>query len=123
MDIHFILAIFHLLFVVPLFLFIGFQRSSTPTWLYHSILALGAFILLYHGYKLVVRMINRSGYAWVNAIHVFLTAPLLMYIGYYQKDTPRSAYELLLLLGFAAAGYHTLTLVQMVNSAPETKEK
>lgn len=121
-DQHFIVAIFHLLFVVPLFLFIGFQRSSTPTWVYLAIFVIGAFILLYHGFKLVVRVLNHSGYAWVNAIHVLLVAPLLMYIGYHKKDTPRSAYELLLLLGFAAAGYHLFSLVRMLDIYPESHD-
>ena len=80
LDQHFIVAVFHLLLVVPLFLFIGFQRSSTPTWVYLAIFVIGVFIFLYHGFKLVVRALKHSEYAWVNAIHVILVAPLLMYI-------------------------------------------
>jgi|APGre2960657505_1045072.scaffolds.fasta_scaffold83715_3 hypothetical protein len=118
-DKHFILAAFHLLFVVPLFLFIGFQRSSTPSWVYSAIFVIGAFILLYHGFKLVVRLLNHSDYAWVNAIHVLFVAPLLLYIGYHKKDTPRSAYELLLMLGFAAAGYHLFSLVRLLEIYPD----
>ena len=119
LDQHFILAIFHLILVAPLFLFIGFQRSSTPSWVYMAIFAMGALILFYHGYKLVVRAINHSEYAWVNAIHVVLVAPLLLYIGYHKKDTPRFAYELLLLLGFAAAGYHLFSLVRLLEIYPD----
>ena len=119
LDQHFIVAVFHLLLVVPLFLFIGFQRSSTPTWVYLAIFVIGVFIFLYHGFKLVVRALKHSEYAWVNAIHVILVAPLLMYIGYHKKDTPRSAYELLLLLGFAAAGYHLFSLVRLLEIYPD----
>jgi len=119
LDQHFILSVFHLLIVVPLFLFIGFQRSSTPTWVYMAIFIIGAFILLYHGFKLVVRALQHSEYAWVNAIHVVLVAPLLLYIGYHKKDTPRFAYELLLLLGFAAAGYHLFSLVRLLEIYPD----
>jgi hypothetical protein len=119
LDQHFILAVFHLLIVAPLFLFIGFQRSSTPSWVYLAIFAMGALILLYHGFKLVVRAINHSEYAWVNAIHVVLVAPLLLYIGYHKKDTPRFAYELLLLLGFAATGYHLFSLVRLLEIYPD----
>lgn len=118
-DNHFWLAIIHLLFVVPLFLYVGFTRAETPRWLYLALLAIGVIVLVYHGFKLIVRLKNRSGYSWVNAIHVLLVAPLLIYIGYNKKDTPRSAYELLLMGGFAATGYHLFSIVKQLNVHPE----
>lgn len=118
-DNHFWLAIIHLLFVVPLFLYVGFTRADTPRWLYLALLAIGVVVLVYHGFKLIVRLKNRSGYSWVNAIHVLLVAPLLIYIGYNKKETPRSAYELLLMAGFAAAGYHLFSIVKQMNAHPE----
>jgi len=121
-DTHFWLAIIHILFVVPLFLYVGFVRANTPQWLYLAILAIGFIILIYHGLRLIVRLKNRSGYSWVNALHVALVAPLLIYIGYHKKDTPRFAYELLLMLGFAAGGYHTFSLVRQLEAHPEHKE-
>jgi ABC-type uncharacterized transport system YnjBCD permease subunit len=118
-DNHFWLAIIHLLFVTPLFLYVGFTRAETPRWLYLALLTIGAVILLYHGFKLVLRLKARSSYAWVNAIHVALVAPLLLFIGYHKKETPRSAYELLLMLGFAAGGYHMFSLVKQLEAHPE----
>lgn len=121
-DTHFWLAIIHILFVVPLFLYVGFVRANTPQWLYLALFAIGAIILVYHGLRLIVRLKNRSGYSWVNALHVVLVAPLLLYIGYHKKDTPRYAYELLLMLAFAAGGYHTFSLVKQLEAHPEHKE-
>lgn len=121
-DTHFWLAIIHILFVVPLFLYIGFVRANTPQWLYLALFAIGAIILVYHGLRLIVRLKNRSGYSWVNALHVAIVAPLLLFIGYHKKDTPRYAYELLLMLGFAAGGYHTFSLVKQLEAHPEHKE-
>ncbi len=118
-DTHFWLAIMHLLFVVPLFLYVGFTRANTPQWLYLALLAIGLVVLVYHGFKLIVRLKNRSGYSWVNAIHVLLVAPLLIYIGYNKKETPRSSYELLLMAGFAAGGYHLFSLVKQLDAHPE----
>ena len=105
-DTHFWLAIIHLLFVVPLFLYVGFTRADTPHWLYLAFLAIGIVILVYHGFKLIVRLKNRSGYSWVNALHVLTIAPLLIYIGYTGEKTARKYFEMLLMLGFAAIGYH-----------------
>ncbi len=118
-DNHFWLAIIHLVFVVPLFLYVGFVRGDTPRWLYLAVLSIGLVVLLYHGYKLALRLSTRSGYSWVNAIHVALVAPLLIYIGYHKKETPRFAYELLLMLGFAAGGYHMFSLVKQMDAHPE----
>jgi ABC-type uncharacterized transport system YnjBCD permease subunit len=118
-DNRFWLAIIHLLFVVPLFLYVGFKRAETPHWLYLALLTIGSIVLIYHGFKLIIRLKNRSGYSWVNAIHVLLVAPLLIYIGYNKKDTPRSSYELLLMAGFAAAGYHLFSLVKQLHAHPE----
>ena len=119
-DNHFWLSIMHLIFVVPLFLYVGFTRAETPRWIYLALLTIGLVILVYHGMKLLVRLKNRSGYAWVNAIHVLTVAPLLLYIGYFKKDTPRFAYELLMMLGFAAGGYHMFSIVKQLDAHPET---
>jgi hypothetical protein len=61
-------------------------------------------------------------YSWVNAIHALLIGPLLFYIGYNKKNTPRFAYELLLIMAFGALGYHLLYLVRMLEVHPEPKD-
>ncbi len=119
-DTHFWLAIIHLLFVVPLFLYVGFVRADTPHWLYLALLAIGIVVLVYHGFKLILRLKSRSSYSWVNAIHVLLVAPLLIYIGYHKKETPRFGYELLLMGGFAALGYHLFSVVKQLQAHPES---
>jgi hypothetical protein len=118
-DNHFWLAIIHLVFVVPLFLYIGFARAETPQWLYMALLAIGAVLIIYHGFKLTIRLKNRSAYSWVNALHVLTIAPLLIYIGYHKKETPRFAYELMLMVGFGAGGYHLFSLVKQLEAHPE----
>lgn len=106
----FIISLLHVVIVVPLLLFIGFQRASTPTWLYMTIFSIGAILMFYHGIRLSIRLKNNSSYSWVNALHILTIAPLLLYIGYHRQNTPRFAYELLLMLGFAAGGYHLFSL-------------
>jgi hypothetical protein len=120
LDNHFWLAIIHLVFVVPLFLYVGFVRAETPQWLYLLLIVLGVVIALYHGMRMVLRLKSRSSYWWINAIHLLLVAPLLLFIGYHRKNSPRMAYEMLLMLAFAALGYHMFSLVKMLNAHPET---
>ena len=113
----FILSIVHLLFFAPPLLYIGLKRSVTPYWAFQSLLFVGAGIFLYH----LTRWMYTGSY--INAIHVLLIAPLLMFIGWHQKNTPRSAYEILLMIVFAMIGWHTLNLVRLLDLHSETAEK
>jgi hypothetical protein len=110
MDTHTIINVLHILIIVPFFLYIGITKTDLPEKLFTVLMGIGGVITLYHAYKLVVRMQQKSGFAWVNAVHVLFVGPLLFYIGYRGKDTPRSAFEILLLFAFAAGGYHLYEL-------------
>ncbi len=105
-------ALFHILFVVPVFLYVAIQRSATPAPMYYVLLLLAALIFIYHASKAFMRMQDGSPYVWVNLLHIMVIAPLLAYIGLREKDTPRAAYELLAMLGFAALGYHLMNIVR-----------
>jgi hypothetical protein len=116
MDTHLLLAVFHIFLVVPFFLYVGLQRAATPEGVYTACLTLGVVITLYHGYKAYARWQSSSPYIWVNLIHMLAVGPLLIYIGTKGKDTERAAYEMLLLLGFGAGGYHIYNLIQNLNN-------
>jgi hypothetical protein len=117
MDPHIIIALVHIFLIAPLFFVIAFFRSDMPVWAFRSIFALGLFVLVYHAYKFFTKLAARSSYSWVNAIHVVIVAPLLIYIGLEQKEAPRSAYEMLIMVGFAALGYHLYSLIHMLQVA------
>jgi hypothetical protein len=116
MDIHLLLAIFHIFFVVPLFLYVGFERAATPEWLYSILFGLGVILLVYQGSKGILRYLARSSTAWINIFHVLIVAPLLLWIGYHGKKTERPAYELLLITGFGALGYHLKNLIVLTHT-------
>ncbi len=115
MNSHIVLATFHILVVVPFFLYVAFTRAANPEWVYNLLLGLGLFLFAYHSFKAAMRFISRSPYIWVNLIHALIIAPLLIYIGLYGKKTPRAGYELLLLVSFAALGYHMYNLFLEIN--------
>lgn len=110
-DKYFFVVLFHLLVVVPLFLWVGFNRAATPEWLYNVLLAMAILVGAYHGFKAVGRLAAKSPVVWVNLIHVLLVAPLLGWIGYYGKATQRPAYDMLLMTAFAAGGFHLYKLI------------
>jgi hypothetical protein len=113
MDAYFLVAIFHVVVIVPLLLWVGFNRAATPEWLYSVLFGAGILVLVYHTYKAISRLIAASPVVWINLIHVLLVAPLLIWIGYYAKRTERPAYDMLLIAAFGAFGYHLYKLVVM----------
>jgi hypothetical protein len=111
MDIHILVYLFHLCIVGPLFLYVGIYRDNIPKIMYNVLLYLGVFIIIYHIFK-VYNYIRLGKEYWVNLIHIFIVGPILIYIGYNREKTPRLFYELLIMLGFAAIGYHGYYLLR-----------
>jgi len=97
--------LFHILIVGGIFLYVGIQKTKIPKFVYSLLFVLGIIIILYHIYKLYVK-IKSGKNPWVNLIHIILVGPLLIYIGYNKENTKRLFFELLLMLGFASIGYH-----------------
>ena len=111
LDKHTIIHIFHILLVGPLFLYVGIKRETIPKLMFPFLLVLGAFITLYHIY-LAYNKLKQGQSAWVNYIHFLIIGPLLVYIGYQGLETTRKYFEMLLLLGMAAIGYHGYYLIE-----------
>jgi hypothetical protein len=107
-DIHLYIAIFHVLVIVPFFIYVGISREKIPQWVYYLLGALALQVFVFHFYKFYGRADYASG--WVNLIHILLVAPLLATIAYYGNQTARRFYEMLLILAFGALGYHSLNI-------------
>lgn len=108
---HLILNALHAIVLGPAFLYVGIFSETVPDHAYTGIMILGIVILVYHAYKAFYKLKDGKS-AWVNWIHIFLVAPLLIIVGYMKKETNRRFLEMLLLLGFAAVGYHGLYLIR-----------
>ena len=111
MDTHVFYGLFHIIFVAPLLLWVGIKRDSVPEWTYTLLLILGAGILAYHIFRAVGKL-SEGKSAWINWIHILLVAPMFLVIGWKGKETPRRFFEILMMLGFAALGYHSYHLVE-----------
>ena len=122
MDAFFLLSILHVAVIVPFLLWVGFNRAATPDWMYSVLFGTGIFVMLYHSYKAISRLIAASPVIWINLIHVFLVAPLLLWIGYYAKRTERPAYDMLLIAAFGALGFHLYKLIIMSQTFIRAKE-
>lgn len=122
MDIYPLIAIAHITVIVPLLLYVGFQRAATPEWIYSSLFGLGLLVIAYHSYKGFARWTAGSQLVWIHAVHVALVAPVLLWIGYHGKKTERPAYEMLLLLAFAALGHHMYKLIVVTQTYVKPSE-
>lgn len=105
------LNLVHLLVLGPAFVYVGLQRENTPDLVFTALGLLGLIILFYHSYLAYTKLKDGKS-AWVNWIHILLVAPLLLVLGYLKKDASRRYFEMLMLLGFAAIGYHGLYLIR-----------
>jgi mannitol-specific phosphotransferase system IIBC component len=97
--------------VGPLFLYVGIEATTIPQIMFPILLGLGAFVIAYHAY-LAYKKTMEGKSAWVNYFHALIVGPLLVYIGYTGKETSRKFFEILLMLGMAAIGYHGFYLVK-----------
>jgi hypothetical protein len=111
MEIETYVHLFHILIVGSLFLYVGRYKTLIPATMYPILLGLGLIIIFYHCFK-VYNYIKLGKSYWVNLIHIFIVGPVLVYIGYNREKTARLYFELLLMLGFAAIGYHGYYLFQ-----------
>lgn len=103
--------LFHVAAVGPLFLYVGFARETTPDAVFNGLGVLAIVILVYHTYRAYGKLKENKS-AWVNWIHIFLIVPLLLLLAYMKKDASRRYFEMLILLGCAAIGYHALYLIR-----------
>jgi hypothetical protein len=122
MDVFFLIVVLHITVIVPFLLFVGFNRAATPEWVYSVLFGTGLLVLVYHAYKSIVRLLAASPMVWMNLIHVFIVAPLFIWIGYYGKRTERPAYDMLLLAAFGALGFHMYKLIVITQTYVKANE-
>lgn len=103
--------VFHVLFVAPLFIYVGMNRNQVHEYIFYILGLIGAVILVYHSYKTYMKLVSGQS-AWINWIHILFVAPLLLILGYLKKDANRRYFEMMLMLGFAALGYHGFYLIR-----------
>jgi len=101
----------HALLVGPALIYVGLARESVPDAAFNIMGLIGLIVIAYHSYRAYTKLRDNQS-AWVNWIHIFLVAPLLLIVAYMKKSSHPRYFEMLLLLGFAATGYHGLYLIR-----------
>jgi hypothetical protein len=95
-----------LLILGPLLIAIGLgYLTAWP----HVVAGLGIIIVLYHAWKTYSKW-SAGKNPWVNLIHVLVVGPALIIEGT-LSNPPRYVKEIIMMLGFAAVGWHGYYLV------------
>lgn len=102
-----LLQLFHIIFVGGFLFYVGINRSNVKPFIFNILIVLGIIILCYHTYRAFTKT-----NPWINMIHIFIIAPLLIYIGYQKEKTLRFVFEILLMLAIVAIGYNGFYLVK-----------
>ena len=119
---HIGLSIFHIAVISPALLYVAIMRGQLSPWIFSLLSGVAIIMLVYHGYKAFIKWKAQSPSLWVNLLHILLVAPLLLFIGSKGYDTPRWAFELLAMLGFASLGYHIYSIIGMVQEMGKKKD-
>lgn len=96
-----ILFLFHILVVSILLFYIGIKRNKLPIWIYNLMIITGIIIILYHIYRVLTHGLK---YTIWNYLHIFIFAPLLIYIGIKKKNTNKIYYDFIISLASACLG-------------------
>lgn len=104
---------FHVLFVAPLLIYVGFVRNGVPDFVFWALGLLAAGMLVYHGFQAYKKLTDGKS-AWVNWIHIFLIVPLFAILARYKKEASRRYFEMALMLGITALGYHGVYLMREI---------
>jgi len=103
MNTHTLLHLAHLLILGPFLIYIGIGYPIPL----QAVIAFGVIVILYQGYRTYQKYSNGES-LWVNLFHVLVVGPALVAYGIQGQRYLR---ELILMLGFAAIGYHGYYLV------------
>ena len=110
MNKEFLVHLFHIILVGGLFLYVSLKNATMPKFMFTFLELLGIFIIIYHSYKSYTYSLVKKSFN-VNLFHIFIVAPVLLYIGYERPAPNKFVYQLLLMLAFSVIGYHGYYLI------------
>jgi hypothetical protein len=101
--------ILHIILIGPILLYIALEKNIHKH-VYDILLALGITLSIYFIYVIYLHKLS-SYHVWL-IIHLLIFAPLLIWMGFAKEKTPRIIISLILAIGCAAIGYHSIRLFQ-----------
>ena len=103
-----LISLFHIFIVGPLLIYVGIQQKLSHIF-YQVLYYLGIGIILLHLFKSIKKL---PRIAYINYLHVLLFGPLLVYVGYKERESPLFIYEIIEFLGVLAIFYHGVKIIK-----------
>lgn len=97
--------LFHLAFVAPILLYLGYFKSRSNKVVFYALGALSLVIPFVFG-------INLSSISPLKIVHLFMWVPLFLYVALANTSLPSAIYPLLTLLGISVAVVHGYFLLK-----------
>jgi len=101
---------FHILFVGPLFLYIGLMKNNTHHIVKKLLIGLGIIVILYHAYSTYTHYSKSKYISYLNLTHVLVFAPLLIYTGIVENAI-YPTYDIMFVLG---SGITLLSIYKLI---------
>jgi hypothetical protein len=83
-----------------------------PAFMYPTLLVIGILILVAHGYSVITKYGQKNSGLWVNLFHIIIVAPIILSIGIKGVQSPYYLFQFMIMLGFAAIGYHGYFMIK-----------
>ena len=93
--------LFHIFIVAYLLYYISVQKSAAHPVFYQLLGALGAFVIVYHAFRMRMR-----GFNYINLFHMLVVGPLFLYIGMNNGLVAPEFYNLAFYLAIGVVAYH-----------------
>lgn len=97
--------ILHILLIGPLLMYVGLMKPA-QTWVYYALGTLGLGIFIRFLWEFASSKLSQRSVWYV--LHFTLFAGLLLVAAWYGPTAPQIVFSLLLAVGVAALGYHSI---------------
>jgi hypothetical protein len=101
-----LVSIIHVFLIVPFLLYCVSKGNSMSVYLKYALQIFGAYVIVFHGYRIMTNPLNFSVIRIINWFHLFIIGPLLLYIGYSAPNTGARYYDYLAIIAYSALMYH-----------------
>ena len=106
MNMQNLVSIIHVFIIVPFLLYCVSKGNSMSLYIKYALLLTGAYVMLFHGYKILTNSFTFSVIRIINWFHLVIIGPLLLYIGYNAPNTGAKYYDYLAIIAYSALVYH-----------------
>jgi hypothetical protein len=109
------ISLAYVLLIAPIFFYIGIAREQVPDIAFSALGLFGVGNFLLNAYWAYTK-ISGGNSPWLNYINLFIISPLVIILVINGKTANRKYFEMLLMVAFAAFGYHLLSIIREIIS-------